>query len=320
MRINDRVYGKQEITEAVLLDLIESKSLQRLKGVFQFMPPKYYHKDSFTRYEHSLGVLLLLRKLGAELKEQVAGLLHDTSHTAFSHVIDWAVGDPKKEDYQDKIHLEVIKNSEIPTILTNYGLDYREISQLEKFPLLEREAPDLCADRIDYSLRELKMEGKKIDKLLEDLIVRNNEIVFRTFESADRFAKNYINMQKEHWGGKEARLRYRLLAEVLREAIEKKIVSLDSLIHGQDYIITELLERKGNKEILRGLSLLKNKLYLEETDDGTGIFLDKKFRYVDPKFLVNGEVKRLSEDSLEYRKILNREKENSKKIKGILIK
>jgi len=49
-----------------------------------------------TRFDHSVGVMLLIRKLGAGsspasalLKEQVAALLHDVSHTAFSHVIDY---------------------------------------------------------------------------------------------------------------------------------------------------------------------------------------------------------------------------------------
>ena len=41
-----------------------------------------------TRYEHSVGVMLLARRVGGGLREQVAALLHDVSHTAFSHVID----------------------------------------------------------------------------------------------------------------------------------------------------------------------------------------------------------------------------------------
>jgi HD superfamily phosphohydrolase len=32
--------------------------------------------------------MLLVRRLGASLEEQIAALLHDVSHTAFSHVID----------------------------------------------------------------------------------------------------------------------------------------------------------------------------------------------------------------------------------------
>ena len=37
---------------------------------------------------------MLLAKKGASLTEQIAGLIHDVSHTVFSHVIDRVVGNP----------------------------------------------------------------------------------------------------------------------------------------------------------------------------------------------------------------------------------
>ena len=110
MEIKDRVYGVQKIEENVILDLINSNSLKRLKDISQLgMPDTYLSFPGFSRYEHSLGTMILLKKLGATLEEQVAGLLHDISHTPFSHVIDWVVGDPTKEDYQDKIFQEFLE-------------------------------------------------------------------------------------------------------------------------------------------------------------------------------------------------------------------
>jgi len=162
MEISDSLYGNFKISENVLEELVNGKSIQRLKGISQFgIPEGYFHRKNFSRYEHSIGVFLLLRKLNASLEEQIAGLLHDVSHTAFSHVIDWVLGDPTKEDYQDLNHLKIISNSEIPKILKKHSFDYERISQLESFPLLERESPSLCADRVDYSLREIHHNGKK---------------------------------------------------------------------------------------------------------------------------------------------------------------
>ena len=110
MKINDRVYGNQEINEAILLDLINSNSIKRLKDISQIgMPDEYLSFSGFSRYEHSLGVMILLKRLRANLEEQVAGLLHDISHTPFSHVIDWVIGDPTKEDYQDSIFREFLE-------------------------------------------------------------------------------------------------------------------------------------------------------------------------------------------------------------------
>ena len=84
MRWQDRVYGETEIADPALLGLIGAPTFQRLRGVRQAGPSAiaFPFKD-VTRFEHSLGVHVLLRRLGASRKEQVAGLLHDISHTAF---------------------------------------------------------------------------------------------------------------------------------------------------------------------------------------------------------------------------------------------
>ena len=161
MLIKDNVYGEEEIKEPVLIDLINSKALQRLKGVSQQgLPQDYFYRIIYSRFDHSIGVMILLKRLGAEIEEQIAGLLHDISHTAFSHVIDWVLGDLTKEDYQDNHHLSVIKNSEVPKILEKYGFNYKDIADTESFSLLEKPAPSLCVDRFDYTIRDLKNLGK----------------------------------------------------------------------------------------------------------------------------------------------------------------
>ncbi len=70
--------------------------------------------------------MLLIKLLGGSIKEQIAGLLHDVSHTAFSHVIDFAL-ENINENYHEEIFYEVIENSQIPSILSKHGYDYKEI-------------------------------------------------------------------------------------------------------------------------------------------------------------------------------------------------
>ncbi len=108
MIIKDRVYGIFKVTSPVILELIKSPSLLRLKKIAQYgVPDKYYHLRGYSRYEHSLGVMLLLKKLGASEKEQIAGLLHDISHTAFSHLVDWVLDQGDKEIFQDDNHKNI---------------------------------------------------------------------------------------------------------------------------------------------------------------------------------------------------------------------
>src|SRR5438067_11128286 len=92
------IYGTYSITEPVIIELLEHPMMQRLQKVHQYGLDYYLNKPlEYNRYEHSLGVFVLLRRFGATKLEQVAGLLHDVSHTAFSHVADYLfkTGDEK---------------------------------------------------------------------------------------------------------------------------------------------------------------------------------------------------------------------------------
>ena len=73
MRWHDRVYGDVAIEEPGLLELIACPTFQRLKGIRQAGPSALaYPFKNVTRFEHHLGVFLLLRRLGADRREQVA--------------------------------------------------------------------------------------------------------------------------------------------------------------------------------------------------------------------------------------------------------
>jgi hypothetical protein len=291
MKINDRLYGKQEINETVLLDLIDSNSIRRLKDISQLgMPDEYLSSKGFSRYEHSLGAMILLKRLGANLEEQIAGVLHDISHTPFSHVIDWVIGDPTKEDYQDNIFKGFLEKSDSFSILKKYKISTEFISDLSNFKLLEREAPKLCADRLDYSLRQIRMEkGRSLtNKLLNDLCVYENQIAFNNLESAKIFGKEYMNLQTIIWAGYEMRSRYYILSEILKEALNKNLIEFNQFYETEKPIL-KALNNSNNEFILFNLNLLKKGFSVIEDDKG--IELKKKFRYVDPEIRMNGGVK-----------------------------
>ena len=302
MKINDIVYGEATITEPVLLELIQSPAVNRLKKIQQYgFPNNMYHLPGFSRYEHSLGVLLLLKLLGASLTEQIAGLLHDVSHTAFSHVVDWAIGDPTKEDYQDNNHKQILAAGTIPSILERHGFRVAEISELSAHPLLEREAPDLCADRVDYTLRELAHQGKYdvIATCIKALRVHDNTIIFADYESAAGFAWAYYNCQKYHWGADEARFRFYLLSQALKEALQQQIITLDDLWL-DDEAVFEKLSASDNRLIQRHLATLADKRLFATALGQNKTPLVKKQRYVDPQYISNQKVVRLSDTDSQY--------------------
>jgi uncharacterized protein len=311
MRVFDKIYGEEEVGEEVLIDLINCSTIQRLKEISQYgLPQEYYHKKIFSRFDHSVGVLILLRRLGADLNEQIGGLLHDISHTAFSHVIDWVVGDPTKEDHQDNTFSEFLENKDITEIFEKYNIDKSKIVNVETFPLLEQEAPSLCADRIDYTLREMWDFNKKemVKEIVKDLTVVNNQIVFKTKDNAEKFGNEYANLQREHWAGDEAKSRYYILSKILKLAMKNNLLNLEDFKKTDDYVIN-ILKKSGDEKILEGLSLLRNGFRANQSEDG--ILLLKKFRYVDPEVLLNDSVVSLSTVSNDYSELLRKEKENS---------
>ncbi len=123
MFFNDSVYGTFTIGEPTLQELIASQPLQRLQDISMAGYAEPFFPDSYhSRFEHSVGVCYLLSKFGASLKEQIAGLLHDISHTAFSHCIDYALleGSQTHHTFQDDAFETFVTHSVIPQILHKY--------------------------------------------------------------------------------------------------------------------------------------------------------------------------------------------------------
>ena len=186
MIVKDLIYGERVLHRPeVVLEILKEPCMKRLKGVNQagyFTP--FYEGATDTRWDHSLGVYLLLDRFGAELPEKVAGLIHDVSHSCFSHCIDYVFeeGSGKTHNYQDNVFLDYVRSTNIPAIIKKHNFRLKHsadhILDESNFPLLETELPDLCADRIDYSLRcgiiYKEVDQKQVDHFLDSLYIDKN--------------------------------------------------------------------------------------------------------------------------------------------------
>lgn len=309
MIIDDRIYGRANITAPVLIALIKSKPLQRLKGISQYgVPDKYYIYKNYNRFEHSIGVMVLLKKLGAGEEEQIAGLLHDVSHTAFSHLVDWVLGSGKTESFQDDKHKEFMQKSEVSKILKKHGYSSRKISDYKHFGLLERNIPYLCADRIDYSIREFPKDLAK--ECFANMTVKNGRIVFNNKKYAKLFTQTFLRRQIEHWEGFQAVSRYKIFADALKIALDKKIIKMDDFWKDDSYILGKIKKAK-NPEINRLLDILATKDLTKLPKSKT--ISHKKFRYVDPLFVDKGKLIRLSEVDKGFKKQIEKARRNNEK-------
>lgn len=307
MIIKDPIHKVTDIKEPVLRELMHSPSINRLKDVSQYgILDKYYHHKNFSRYEHSVGVMLLLRRLNRPVKEQVAGLLHDVSILAFSHVADWVFGDGKSgsEDYHDSLHSKFVHQSEIPEIIGKYGFSEEDISDISKFSVLDVDIPDLCADRVDYALREFDnwLNPGIVQKYLEAITVNENLMVFNDVNKAFAFASNFLRLQAEHWGFPETAKRYHLFAHILKCGIDSGLF-VESDFYGGETPIIQKLESCQDDEIKKGLKILSDPNF-PYVNRGEKIF--KKFRYVNPLVLVGLETRRLSDLRPEFSELLTK--------------
>lgn len=305
--VQDTVYGERKISDRLALGIIESSAMQRLKGISQYSTCMFLSdKYNTTRFDHSLGVYFLLKKLGASREEQIAGLLHDISHTAFSHVVDFLYGRSEAQDFHESFHEEVIRNSEIPRLLRFHGLDVSYILDENNFKLLEKELPELCADRIDYFLRDCLITGKVaaegVAKYKESLIVIGDEIVVRDYATARKLAEDFMGMNLDFWGTHFVVGSFNFAAEALKIALENGYISQKDLFLTDREVMDKLTASKDEK-ILKRLQLIKNhKLFSEGTEKDFTVFGKTKARFIDPRFVEEGVLLRLSEADQDFGK------------------
>lgn len=322
MIYQDRIYGEIKIKEPVILELIESRPIQRLKEIDQAgYPPLRYNPNSvslselrLSRFEHSVGVCYLLKKFEASLEEQIAGLIHDVSHAVFSHCVDYALdaGSPQKQNHQDNIFKNFIENTEIPDILKRHKFDSDYILNEHNFPLLERSLPDLCADRIDYSLRESsvvrEINKETSDYFLENLMAKNNKWIFKSFESARRYAELFLKMNTFYFAGTLAAVMLRTVGDILRHALQKGYIYENDLYTTDKEVLDKIKQFLAKDEKLKLLwDRMNNKVKFENNPQNYDAHVFCKSRMVDSLFEENGRVQRISEKDLKWKEILKKE-------------
>jgi len=320
MIFQDIIYGKVKIEAPLILELINSPSFKRLREIDQvgYLPlyQKFYPQKikKITRFEHSLGVFILLKKFGASIEEQVAGFLHDVSHGVFSHALDYVFkeGSEKNHSFQDNIFKAFIINSEIPSILSKYGLRLNFILNKNNFPLLEKELPALCADRIDYSLRNAicnqEATKKEIDYFLKNLSVENNLWVFKNFQSARKYAKLFFCLNKFYYSAFPTAVMFRTVGDVLKYCLENGYLKREDLFSTERVVLRRIKNKlKSDPKLKTLFQRMSGKIKVKNNSQNYDIIVYCKSRVVDPLFKEGNKIKKLSQVDKNWQKILKQE-------------
>lgn len=317
------IYGTCTIQEPVIIELIKSPIMERLKYINQYGLDYYVVKpDKYTRFEHSLGVFYLLRKFGAPLAEQIAGLLHDASHTVFSHVGDFVFDGHQStgDSYQDTHHETLLAHHGVQHILQKYSLTLQDINHKNpQFKCLEQSLPDLCADRLEYNLYGGHLENlitqQDINEILSDLHFNNETWFFNNKEIAKKFAAIPLLLINKVWASPQELFIDHCAAQVLNRLVELKELSYEDINFSTDDHVWSIMNTNDDPVVQKYMYLLKNYKTSFTLTDSTDfdIHIPIKFRGVDPLVQTQTGLQRLTQLDSDFKTTFEQAKTETKR-------
>lgn len=298
MHYTDALYGEIEVDEPALCELMACDAMVRIRQVHQHgITALLGISAPFSRFDHSVGTMMLVRRMGAGLKEQIAALLHDVSHTAFSHVIDYVFDHHGERSYHERKMEDVVARSGIPAILQRHRMDWRDFLDDARFPLLEQPAPALCADRLDYFLRDLVFLGLageiEIHAVLDSLVVTGGRMAMRDLDVARWLAYTYIEADHANWSDFREVGLYQVTAEAIKSALQFGLITEADFWDSDDSLWDKLLKAE-HPEVKRWVGLISPGTRFT-WDAAKPVFrISPRIRWIDPLVLYGGTQTTLS--------------------------
>ena len=299
--------------------LAETPPMQRLKQVGMNCGCEYValHKEDmrrrYTRFEHSVGVALIVWHFTHDPKQAIAGLFHDISTPAFAHVVDFLNGDHLTQESTEAPTAEMIDNSpEIQAILSGLTLATADVSDYHLYPIADNASPQLSADRLEYTFGKFIQYGvcgmDDIERFYNALSAGTNEhghpeIIFQTPEIAEEFALRSMKCSYVYVSDSD-RFTMQYLAELLKFAMQGgHPLTMDDLYTTEERVIGKLKKCQITDNMWYTYTRIKAvQRTSKPVPDTFCVKVNAKRRYLDP--YVKG-VARVAEYSRKYRTEVN---------------
>ena len=268
--------------------------------------PRFSGWLPYSRFDHSMGVGLIVWHFTGDLRQSAAGLLHDVAAPVFSHVVDFLYGDHLHQEVTEERTAEMIRSSpELQALLLEYGLTTDDVADYHRYPIADNDSPQLSADRLEYTLGDLRCYGfagaGAIRAFYEDLTVWRDEagrpeLAFRTLKTARAFTEAALSVSRVYVAD-EDRFAMEALADVLREAVRRKVLTEDDLYQTEPLVIQKLEADPacaGRWHQFRRFCRVERRTDLPE--GGIWFRIPAKLRYIDPLVAGRGRISRLDTD------------------------
>lgn len=193
--------------------------------------------------------------------------------------------------------------------MQKHNLDINYIIDDSHFPLKETQLPDLCADRIDYSLRDAvcytKITPHEIWEILESLTVVNNQRIFKNYAWAQKYADIFFHINDTYYSNFPTAIMFQTLSDYLKHASSKWYIHYDDFYTTDAEVLAKIApyhEQDEQLKLYRDRMNCRIKTTSNPEEYDAEVFC--KSRVVDPLCMVDGELKRVSDVNAEWKEVL----------------
>lgn len=312
----------------------ELPMLQRLKNVGLLCgtdwTPLYKNRFYYSRFDHSVGVALIIWHFTHDKAQTISGLLHDVSTPVFSHVSDFRKGDALTQTETEGTNENIIRSDRnLDALLAVDGLKVEQVEDYHKYPIADNEIPQLSSDRLEYMFPSgMALDGSwdlpSVRKAYEDLEVLRNEeglpeLGFKTLEIAEDYTRRFC-MIGHILQLNENKLTLHLLGKIMNLAVEEGILSEADFMTKAEAEIIGILDKelsqnpkafsKERSKLARLYKTFRTMTKIEHTQtplDENEYFcinLKVKQRYINPLVKTANSCTRISETYSQAKKII----------------
>lgn len=289
---------------AWLKSYLDVPCFTRLKGIGLFCGVDYsclFHPHTFySRYDHSIGVALIIWRFTQNKEATLAGLFHDVSTPVFSHAIDFKNKDYLNQESTEKENAQMIlEDIELMELLKKDHIDPQKIIHDSDYPIANLKTPQLCADRLEYMFSTgyfltNSFDIETIQACINDLeIQENGELGFKNKDIAIQFFNGCLVNTKLFLEPYD-KITLQILASLTDLALDHHIIQSSDIYQKSEIEVIDTFKESTIPQIQQLYNLLsKQTVVLTQEAKMENAFcmkLDVKRRFVDP--LVNH--KRLS--------------------------
>jgi hypothetical protein len=246
--------------------------------------------------------------------QTLLALFHDLGTPAFSHCIDHLLKDTENQESSERDVYEIINESvDIKKYLIEDKINVKDLSNIEKYTVLENKKPKLCVDRLDGILHTCLIwlncwSIDKVKKVYENIRVLTNEFGEEEIGFSDKniceiffegIFEYSIALQKN-----EDKYTMQLIADILEELIKKDKLSIDELYVKSEKEIIKLIENNYNNEWNKFKNTTELKRSEIKPENVYYVSIECKKRYVIPVCKCDGKTYRLNEISDKCKRLL----------------